>query len=344
MPLSQQLCTMTAYPKNGYDATYLERYSKKMATDGAGGEQPSQIQTLTTAVCGSIEMKCEFNMDNLSKPELLTLLSIMEGELEARDLVIEALRARRNEAFIQERYGHYSLADPFLALQRDFESGGGEKGRRAVCASPIAVLEAVMAHCKRMQERMSAQLAAAESRQKKLEQEKAQLQSLQPEHRRLSAQLKDEREKNKHMVSMLVRECKQLSARVAEESQRFQELSARLQEEGRTSGRLGEELRAERQKGQQMEAEMEKQLWELDTEREQLRARLSREEARSAELREESDGLRRRVEELRTEREAPPPAAAAKAPPPAKEAAPKTHGFCRRGDRSSDLPGGRLSN
>ncbi|KAG7454345.1 hypothetical protein MATL_G00258680 [Megalops atlanticus] len=288
-----------------------DRYSKKMATEGAGGDQPPPVQTLATAVRGSIEVKCEFNMDNLSKPELLTLLSIMEGELEARDLVIEALRARRKEVFIQERYGHFSLADPFLALQRDFESGGGDKDRRAVCASPISVLEAVMAHCKKMQERMSAQLAAAESRQKKLEQEKAQLQSLQQEHRKLSAQLKDEREKNKHMVGMLVRECKQLAARVVEESQRFEELSSRLEEEGKASGRLEEELAAERQKGQQMEAEMEKQLSELDTEREQLRARLGREEARAAELRAESEGLRRQVEELRTDREASSATAAA---------------------------------
>ncbi|KAJ8388595.1 hypothetical protein AAFF_G00131600 [Aldrovandia affinis] len=288
-----------------------------MATDGAGGEQSPPVQTLATAVRGSIELKCEFNMENLSKPELLTLLSIMEGELEARDLVIEALRARRKDAFIQERYGHFSLADPFLALQRDVQCGGGAEEQRAVCASPVSVLEAVMAHCKNMQERMSAQLAAAESRQKKLEQEKTQLQSLQQEHRKLTAQLKDEREKNKHMVSMLVRECKQLAARAVEEGQKGEELSTRLQEEGRASGALGEELRAERQKGQQMEAEMEKQLSELDTEREQLRARLSREEARSAELREETEALHRQLEELRTERDARPPSAPAPPRPPA---------------------------
>ncbi|XP_036814542.1 cortactin-binding protein 2 isoform X1 [Oncorhynchus mykiss] len=268
-----------------------------MASEGASGEQRPPIQTLATTVLGSVEAKCEFNMDNLSKPELLTLLSIMEGELEARDLVIEALRARRKDVFLQERYGHFSLTDPFLALQRDFDCvPGGDKERRPVGSSPISVLEAVMAHCRKMQERMSAQLAAAESRQKRLEMEKLQLHSLEQEHRKLTAQLKDEREKNKHMVMMLVRECKQLATRVVEESQRFDEISARLDEESRLAGRLQEEMTAERQRGQQMEAKMEKQLSELDTEREQLRARLGREET-------ESLSLRRQVEQLRTERD-----------------------------------------
>ncbi|KAL4617916.1 cortactin-binding protein 2-like isoform X1 [Arapaima gigas] len=272
--------------------------SGKMETEGADGH------SLATAAHGALQANCEFNMDNLSKPELLTLLSIMEGELEARDLVIEALRARRKEVFIQERYATFNLTDPFLALQRDYDADSGDKERQAVCASPLSVLEAVMAHCRKMQERMSAQLAAAESQQKKLEQEKLQLQSLEQEHRKLSAQLKDEREKNKHVVMMLVRECKQLAARVLEESQRFDDLSARLEEESKAAARLQEELTAERQKGQQMEAKMEKQLSELDTEREQLRVRLGREETRSADLKTESEGLRRQVKLLQSDRDA----------------------------------------
>ncbi|KAJ0069752.1 hypothetical protein NL108_013305, partial [Boleophthalmus pectinirostris] len=234
------------------------------------------------------------NMDNLSKPELLTLLSIMEGELEARDLVIEALRAQRKEVFLQERYGHFQLRDPFLALQRDMQcSVSGDKDTRVPGSSPMAVLQAVMSHCRKMQERMSAQLAAAETRHKRLEMEKLQLQSLEQEHRKLTAQLKDERDKNKHIVMMLVRECKQLATRVVEESQRFDELQTRYDEETRGSGRLQEELENEKQKSQQMEATMEKQLSEFDTEREQLRAKLSREET-------ENQNLRQQIETLRT--------------------------------------------
>ncbi|KAG9332912.1 hypothetical protein JZ751_014057, partial [Albula glossodonta] len=247
-----------------------------MATDGAGGEQPPPIQTLATA--GSIRVKCELNMDTLSKTELLTLFSIMEGELEARDLVIEALKARKKDAFLQERYGLYRLADPFLALQRDLQPGGGEL-EQPVCASPLSVLETVMAHCRKMQDRMATQLTTADAQQKKLQLENAELQGLGQEQGKLSAQLQEEREKHKLTVAMLVNECKQLAERVLEAGQRLQEVSAQLAEKGRASSQLGEELRVEREKGQQMEAQMEKQLAELDTEREQLRARLGREEA-----------------------------------------------------------------
>ncbi|XP_055011801.1 cortactin-binding protein 2 [Boleophthalmus pectinirostris] len=268
------------------------RSTSKMASEGASGEAPGQ--SLTAAVLTSADTKCGLNMDNLSKPELLTLLSIMEGELEARDLVIEALRAQRKEVFLQERYGHFQLRDPFLALQRDMQcSVSGDKDTRVPGSSPMAVLQAVMSHCRKMQERMSAQLAAAETRHKRLEMEKLQLQSLEQEHRKLTAQLKDERDKNKHIVMMLVRECKQLATRVVEESQRFDELQTRYDEETRGSGRLQEELENEKQKSQQMEATMEKQLSEFDTEREQLRAKLSREET-------ENQNLRQQIETLRT--------------------------------------------
>ncbi|KAL6034544.1 hypothetical protein STEG23_034982, partial [Scotinomys teguina] len=74
--------------------------------------------------------------------------------------------ARRKEVFIQERYGRFNFNDPFLALQRDYEAGARDK-EKPVCTNPLSILEAVMAHCRKMQERMSTQLAAAESRQKK---------------------------------------------------------------------------------------------------------------------------------------------------------------------------------
>ena len=38
------------------------------------------------------------NVETLSRPELLTLLSVLEGELEAQDVVIHALRVSDNNA------------------------------------------------------------------------------------------------------------------------------------------------------------------------------------------------------------------------------------------------------
>ncbi|XP_038675455.1 CTTNBP2 N-terminal like b isoform X2 [Scyliorhinus canicula] len=110
------------------------------------------------------------NLENLSKPELLMFFSVLEGELEARDVVIEALQAQHRDRFIQERYGKYDISDPFLALQRDCESirDGNHGDNQPVCTNPLSVLKVVMTQCKTMQERMVSQLAAAESRHRKV--------------------------------------------------------------------------------------------------------------------------------------------------------------------------------
>ncbi|XP_074124307.1 cortactin-binding protein 2 isoform X4 [Sminthopsis crassicaudata] len=242
--------------------------------------------------------KKEFDVDTLSKPELRMLLSVMEGELEARDLVIEALRARRKEVFVQERYGRFNLNDPFLALQRDYEAGVGD-AEKPVCTNPLSILDAVMAHCRKMQARMSTQLAAAENRQKKLEMEKLQLQTLEQEHKKLSARLEDERGKNKHVVLMLVKECKQLSGKIIEEAQKLEEVMASLEEEKKKTNQLEEALSLEKQRSAEMEAQMEKQLSEFDTEREQLRAKLNREEAHTTDLKEEIDKMKKMIEQLK---------------------------------------------
>ncbi|XP_076769783.1 cortactin-binding protein 2 isoform X2 [Arvicanthis niloticus] len=269
-----------------------------MATDSASCEPDLSRAPGDTEGATAEAAKKEFDVDTLSKSELRLLLSVMEGELEARDLVIEALRARRKEVFIQERYGRFNLNDPFLALQRDYEAGAGDK-EKPVCTNPLSILEAVMAHCRKMQERMSAQLAAAESRQKKLEMEKLQLQALEQEHKKLTAHLEEERGKNKHVVLMLVKECKQLSGKVIEEAQKLEEVMAKLEEEKKRTSELEDQLSAEKQKSAGMEAQLEKQLSEFDTEREQLRAKLNREEAHTTDLKEEIDKMKKMMEQMK---------------------------------------------
>ncbi|KAM4676664.1 cortactin-binding protein 2 [Discoglossus pictus] len=270
-----------------------------MATVEESGEQ-----SLST---GDPDNKKDFNVENLSKPELRFLLSILEGELEARDLVIEALRARRKEVFVQERYGRFNLGDPFLALQRDFEAGAVGKDKKPICSNPLTILEAVMAHCRKMQERMTTQLAAAERRQRKLESEKTQLQSLEQEHKKLLARLEEERIKNKHVVLVLVKECKLLSGKIVDDAQKLEEVMSKLESEKKKTADLEEALTAEKQHRSQMEAQMEaqieKQLSEFDTEREQLRAKLCREEAHTKELQDEIDRMKKTIEQLKLSKE-----------------------------------------
>ncbi|KAF3819492.1 hypothetical protein GH733_015001 [Mirounga leonina] len=278
----------------------------------------------------------QMNLEKLSKPELLTLFSILEGELEARDLVIEALKAQHRDTFIEERYGKYNISDPLMALQRDFETlkekNDGEK--QPVCTNPLSVLKVVMKQCKSMQERMLSQLAAAESRHRKvildleeerqrhaqdtaegddvtymlekererltqqLEFEKSQVKKFEKEQKKLSSQLEEERCRHKQLSSLLALECRKATGKAAEEGQKAGELSLKLEKEKSRASKLEEELAAERRRGLQTEAQVEKQLSEFDIEREQLRAKLNREENRTKTLKEEMESLKKIVKAL----------------------------------------------
>ncbi|KAM4738272.1 LOW QUALITY PROTEIN: CTTNBP2 N-terminal like b [Anableps anableps] len=194
-------------------------------------------------------MKVEkMNVEALSQSELLTLLSILEGELEAQDVVIHTLRAQHRDEFVQDRYGQYDLSDPFLALQRDEEAVEGQNTLRqtqahphgrAVGPNPLAVLKLVMTHCKRMQERMMGQLTAAESRHRRmiaaLEEEKQRYAQESARHSDYVCVLETERDKLRQQlevehatVQRLEKEQAQVVSKVEESLSQEQQISSNL--------------------------------------------------------------------------------------------------------------------
>ncbi|CAM4628095.1 unnamed protein product [Leuciscus chuanchicus] len=291
--------------------------------------------------------EARLNVEALSKRDVLLLFSVLEGELEARDFVIQALKAQRRDSNMWERYGKYNLSDPFLALQRDSEvlqssgqtrgdGGSSSQRREGVCGAtarldPLAVLKLVVGHCRRMQEKMLKQLAAAENRHRRviadleeekrkhaedtaegddvtyilekererllqqLEFEKAKTPRMERENKRLHDQLEDQRVQHKQLMTALSRECKRSGTRAHEESQRANELSHRLDRERAANQTLRAELEEEKKRAMQMEAKREELLAEFDTEREQLGLRIRKEEARCNALQEELERLRREM-------------------------------------------------
>ncbi|XP_073327267.1 CTTNBP2 N-terminal like b [Pagrus major] len=282
----------------------------------------------------------KMNVEALSRAELLTLLSILEGELEAQDVVIHALRAQHRDAFVQERYGQYDLSDPFLALQRDSEPEERQNTLtqphthlqgRAVGPNPLAVLKLVMAHCKRMQERMMGQLAAAENRHRRmiadLEEEKrrraqesahsddftfmlrterdkllqqlevecATVRRLEREHEQAVSQVEESLSQQQQLSSSLTLELQKASSLAQEEAQKVSQLRTLLQEETSALEKLRGVLEDEKSRAAQLEAGSKCQLAEFDAEREQMKARISKEEERSRELERQLEELRKRL-------------------------------------------------
>ncbi|XP_038142264.1 CTTNBP2 N-terminal like b [Cyprinodon tularosa] len=288
-------------------------------------------------------MKVEtMNVEALSRAELLTLLSILEGELEAQDVVIHTLRAQHRDEFVQDRYGQYDLSDPYLALQRDDEASerqntlrqpNAHPHGRAVSPNPLAVLKLVMTHCKRMQERMMGQLAAAENRHRRmiadlevekqryahesarradyvfvleterdkmlqeLEVERATVQRLEKEKMQVVSKVEESLSQQQQLSSSLTLELQKASSQAQEEAQKVSQLHMLLQEETCALEKLQQVLEYEKSRVAQLEARSEKQVAEFDAEREQMKARLKAEEEKGRELEKQVKELKKRLAE-----------------------------------------------
>ncbi|CAI9590103.1 unnamed protein product [Staurois parvus] len=262
---------------------------------------------------------------------------MLNGQAEHQFLLVDLFQAQHKDRFIEERYGKYNISDPLLALQRDYETlkEDNHGQRPPVCSNPLFILKEVMKQCKAMQERMLAQLAAAESRHRKvildleeerrrhaqdaadgddvtymlekererlaqqLEFEKSQVKKLEKEQKKLSAQLEEEKARHKKLSSVLMKECTKANNRAVEEGQRVEDVNLKLEKARSKVSQLEEELAQEKKRSLQMEAQVEKQLSEFDIEREQLKAKLNREENRTKALKEELELLKKALKSLK---------------------------------------------
>lgn len=110
---------------------------------------------------------------DLSRNDLLQLLSCLEGELQARDVTIAALKAdKAKQLLYQAKYGRFGLGDPFTAMQRDSDNmkdnAFDESAIKSMYDNQLNQLENLIATQRKAQMKMRDHILAAEKRYQKV--------------------------------------------------------------------------------------------------------------------------------------------------------------------------------
>ncbi|KAF7202142.1 filamin-A-interacting protein 1 isoform X1 [Nothobranchius furzeri] len=275
------------------------------------------------------------NIMDLSKEDLLKLLGIMEGEVQAREDVICMLKTQQTPPEVFEsQYGCVAPGSALKALQRDSFITGAQRSNKSVYQSPMIELKHLQEKHAETYRRMLGQLLLSEkchrhtvleleTEKRKhadymnksddftnlLEQERERLKRLlenekayqvrkEKEHSTRLAKVREELVKLKSFALMLVTERQQHLEQMDQQSHRVQELSVQLQQQDQALNEAREHAQEEGQRVQSLQTELKEKSSKLSQQHEEMSTKLSTQELQNRQLSANILELTHKVEEL----------------------------------------------
>ncbi|KAG8450364.1 hypothetical protein GDO86_002857 [Hymenochirus boettgeri] len=273
--------------------------------------------------------------NDLSRDDLLFLLSVLEGELEARDEVISVLKAEKIDlALLEAQYGFVSPKTVLEALQRDAIQANVQPWQEDIYEKPMCELDKVIEKHKETHKRMLEQLLLVEKSQKEtlfeledekrkhteymeksdeftslLEQDRERLKKLieqetayqakkEKENHKKITKLRDELTKLKSFALIVVDEQQRLTGQLNLQSAKIQDLTTTSQQAQDKLAIAEGKSEEEEQKANRLETELEIQANKFFQEQEGLMAKLTSEETQNRQLRLKLATLSRQIDEL----------------------------------------------
>ncbi|TNN63875.1 Filamin A-interacting protein 1-like [Liparis tanakae] len=156
------------------DDTGTVQRNRKTARNGAGG---SGSGSGSSSAGGAAKGGQKEKGRDLSRDDLVFLLSLLEGELQARDEVITVLRAEKTDvALLEAKYGFVAPQTVLQSLQRDAIQGKADAFQEDIYEKPMVELDKLVEKQRETHRRMLEQLLMVEQAHKqalyKLEDEK----------------------------------------------------------------------------------------------------------------------------------------------------------------------------
>ncbi|XP_033471584.1 filamin A-interacting protein 1-like isoform X1 [Epinephelus lanceolatus] len=315
------------------DTGTIQRNHKtaKNSTCASGSGSGSGSSSASSAAKGGRREKGR----DLSRDDLVFLLSLLEGELQARDEVITVLKAEKIDlALLEAKYGFVTPQPVLQSLQRDSIQGKADDFQEDIYEKPMVELDKLVEKQRETHRRMLEQLLMVEQSHKQalykledekrnhgefmkksdeftnlleqererlkllIDQEKAYQERKEEENNKKINSLKEELTKLKSFALMVVDEQQRLTEQLNQQTAKVQELSASASQAQEELSSANARLQEEEQKVVRLEAELRDQAGRYHQEQDAMTAKLTSEDAQNRQLRQKLSTLSRQLDEL----------------------------------------------